>query len=89
MAAEIARAAFENNADALYEAFSKTLLKGNPYTFKELSDRAYGRLKEHVAVDVGPCRDMSDDDIKARIAELEKQLGVIPALPPADESKPN
>ena len=89
LAAQIARAAFENNADALYQAFSRALLKGNAYCFKELSDRAYGRLKEHVAVDVGPYRDMTDDDLKARIADLEKQLGVIPALPPADESKPN
>ena len=85
---EIARACFENNSEALYKAFSKALLKANAYAYKELADRAYGRLKEHVAVDIGPYRDMSDDDLKARIADLEKQLGVIPALPPADESSP-
>ena len=31
LAAEIAKACFENNADALYKAFSKALLKGNAY----------------------------------------------------------
>jgi hypothetical protein len=90
LAAEIAKACFENNADALYKAFSKALLKGNAYAFKELSDRAYGRLKEKVEVDVGPYRHMSDADLRTRIAELEKQLGYTPALPPAeDEPKPN
>ena len=90
LAAEIAKACFENNADALYKAFSKALLKGNAYAFKELSDRAYGRLKERVEVDVGPYRDLSDDDLKARIAELEAKLGYTPALPPvAEGSKPN
>ena len=81
LAAEIAKACFENNADALYKAFSKALLKGNAYAFKELSDRAYGRLKEKIAVDVGPYRDMSNEDIEARIKELARELGVTPALP--------
>lgn len=89
LAAEIAKAAFENNADALYKAFSKALSKGNAYSFKELADRAYGRLEEHVALDVSPYREMSDDDFKARIAELERQLGITPALPPEGQSKPN
>ena len=46
LAATIARACFENNSDALYKAFSRALLKGNAYAFKELSDRAYGKMKE-------------------------------------------
>ena len=50
-----------------HKAFSKALLKGNAYASKELSDRAYGRLKERIAVDVGPYRDMSNEDIQARI----------------------
>ena len=73
LAAEIAKACIENNADALYKAFSKALLKGNAYAFRELSDRAYGRLKRN--------RDMSNEDIEARIKELERELGVTPALP--------
>jgi hypothetical protein len=34
LGAEIARAVFENNADALYKAFSKALLRGNAYAYK-------------------------------------------------------
>ena len=64
LAAEMARAAFENNADALYKAFTKALLKGNAYAFKELSDRAYGRLKERVEFDVSPYRNLTDDELK-------------------------
>ena len=60
LAAEIAKACIENNADALYKAFSKALLKGNAYAFKELSDRAYGRLKEKklqlTSVPIATCR---------------------------------
>lgn len=90
LAAEIARAAFENKADRLYKAFTKALLKGNEYAFKELSDRAYGRLKERVEFDVSPFRNMTDDELKTWIGELEKQLGLVRALPPASEDyKPN
>ena len=100
-AAEIARAAFENNAEALYKAFSKALLKGNAYAFKELSDRAYGRLREQIQVEAGPLRTMSDEDLQKRseelqrliglssalerVAELERQLEQARALPPASE----
>jgi hypothetical protein len=45
-AAEMARACFEENWDALKVAFTKALLRGNAYAFKELADRAYGKLKE-------------------------------------------
>lgn len=54
LAAEIARAVFENNAEALYKAYTKAALKGNAYAFKELADRAFGRLKERVEIDRGP-----------------------------------
>jgi hypothetical protein len=30
----------------LYKAFRKALLKGNAYTFKELAERAFGKIKE-------------------------------------------
>ena len=46
LAAEIARAAFENNREALYKAFTKAALRGNAYAFKELAGHAYGKLKE-------------------------------------------
>jgi hypothetical protein len=90
LAAEIARACFENNSDALYKAFSKALLKGNAYAFKELADRAFGKLKETHAHEISPYRDMTDEDLKTRIAELESELGLPPALPPAsDDAKVN
>lgn len=90
IAAELARACFENNLPALYASFSKALLKGNAYAFKELSDRAYGKMKEKIEVEAGPLRDMSDEGLRARVAELQAKLGLVPALPPAeDDSKPN
>lgn len=46
VSAEIARAAFEENADTIYKAQVGRLLKGDPYAFSVLSDRGYGKLKE-------------------------------------------
>ena len=63
---------------------SARLCSGNAYAFKELADRAYARLKEKVEVDVGPYRHMSDEDLQARIEELQRQLGVA-----GENSKPN
>jgi hypothetical protein len=45
-AAEIARAVFENNPNAIRAALEKALLKGNAYVFKELADRGYGKLTD-------------------------------------------
>jgi hypothetical protein len=92
LAAEIARAIFEQNAEALYKAYCKAALKGNAYAFKELADRAYGKVKERHEVEVGPYREATDEQIHQRIAQLERQLGIeraVPALPPAPDSKPN
>ena len=92
LAQEIAAAILAENGPQLYAAYLRAALKGNGYIFETLANRAFGKLKESVAIDVNPLRDLSDDDLKARIADLEKQLGVIPALPPADEPnepKPN
>jgi Family of unknown function (DUF5681) len=46
VAKQIAQAIFENNPDEIYKAFRKALLRGNAYTFKELAERAYGKIKE-------------------------------------------
>lgn len=93
LAAEIARACFEQNAEALFKAFSKSLLRGNAYCFKELSDRAYGKLKERHEVELGPYREMTEEQLQQRIVELERELGIShaePALPPApDDLKRN
>lgn len=57
LARQIAQAIFENNGEAAYNALSAALLKGNAYVFKELAERAYGKLKEthqQVGPDDGP-----------------------------------
>ena len=61
--------------------------------FKELADRAYGRLKEIHQVEL-PYKDLPEADILKRIAEIEQRLGYSKPqlLPPADDSsdsKPN
>lgn len=48
VAHEIARAIFENDSEAIYKAFAKTLRGGNAYSFNVLADRAFGKLKEKV-----------------------------------------
>ena len=52
VAKEIAQAVFEGNQEAAYKALGATLLKGNAYVFKELADRAYGKLTEKFDVTV-------------------------------------
>ena len=48
IAAEIAQRVFEENADAIYRAMLKALLKGDPEVFAVLADRAYGKLTQKV-----------------------------------------
>ena len=47
---EVARAVFEGNADAIYRAMLKALLKGDPEVFAVLADRAYGKLTQKVEI---------------------------------------
>ena len=47
---EIARRVFEENADAIYQAILKALLKGDPEVFAVLADRAYGKLTQKVEI---------------------------------------
>jgi hypothetical protein len=91
VAAEIARAVFTNNAEALYKAYLKAALKGNAYAFKELADRAFGKLKERHEVEIGPYREMTEEALQQRVRELEQKLGYAPQiLPPvSDEPKVN
>ena len=44
VSAIIARAILEGNQEAIYEGLAKALIKGNAYVFKELSERAYGKV---------------------------------------------
>jgi hypothetical protein len=51
LAAEIARAIFERDAEAIERVFAAELLKGNSKVFGVLADRAYG--KPHQSLDIG------------------------------------
>ena len=74
LASEIAKAVFENNAEALYKAFCKAALKGNAYAFNELADRAYGKLKESRVIEHAPFQGISTPDLEAQIEQLEAKL---------------
>jgi len=52
VAAQIARAIFEQNPEMLYQAFGKALSAGNAYAFQVLSDRAFGKLTERSKLEV-------------------------------------
>jgi len=78
-AREIARAIFEQNPEAIYEAMGKALLKGHPNAFRELANRAYGKITQALEVagpDGGPLeyRDLSEQQVNDRIRELQDQL---------------
>jgi len=47
---EVARAVFEENAEAIYRAMLKALLKGDPEVFAVLADRAFGKLSQKVEI---------------------------------------
>jgi hypothetical protein len=77
---EIARAVLEGNREAAYEALARALLKGNAYVFKELTDRAYGKVSDKMELtgkDGSPLefREMTPQDVDARIKQLERELG--------------
>jgi hypothetical protein len=59
--------------------FKKQLTKGNAYTFKELAERGYGKLKEtHEHIE----GETPDTDLAERVAALERDLypAVYPVL---------
>jgi hypothetical protein len=72
----IARAVFENNQEALYNAFAGAALKGNAYCFQQLADRAYGKLKERVEHEFTEYHDVPTETLEQRLAELEVKLGI-------------
>lgn len=84
-AQDIARRIFENNPEAVYTALGKALLKGNAYAFKELAERAYGKLtekRELTGANGGPVefKEANESDINERIAQLERDLGLAAAI---------
>jgi hypothetical protein len=76
IAKQIARAVFENNREALYNAFANTALKGNAYAFQQLADRAYGKLKERVEHEFTEYHDVPTETLEQRLAALEAKLGI-------------
>lgn len=92
VAADIARAVFENNPQLLYKALSRSAGRGNAYVFKELADRAYGKVSDKVELtgkDGGPLeyRGMSNADLDERIKQLEVDLGYAQAIDDADRNQ--
>ena len=59
VAAALARAVIEGAQQQAYKGLAKQLANGNAYTFKELADRGYGKLKERLEHSV------SEDVLKA------------------------
>jgi Family of unknown function (DUF5681) len=93
LAAEIAKAIFENNPELIYKAYAKAVAKGNAYAYQVLAERAYGKLRECIQHEISPYREVSDEDLRKRIDELERELGISSStpelLPPPSEIKPN
>jgi hypothetical protein len=85
IAKEVAQAIFLNNPEMIYRAFCKILRRGNAYAFQVLADRAFGKLKETHAIEHNPYRHLSDEQLNAKIKELEerlaKDLGYVKAEP--------
>src|SRR5215469_4158652 len=52
ISAELARAVFENNAEAIYRAMARRLIKGDVRVFKILAERAYEKVKEQVDLEL-------------------------------------
>jgi len=75
VAAEIARAVLEGNKEAAYKGLAAALIKGNAYVFKELAERAYGKIKESREV-THIHQDLSDKELDEQIADLERKLGL-------------
>lgn len=69
LAREIAQGVFEEEPELIRQAFRKALQKGNAYVFKELGDRAYGKVKETVEV-VATVRMLSDEELAKKLAEI-------------------
>jgi len=91
ISSEIARAVFENNPEAIYLGMVRRLKKGDARVFKVLADRAYGKVKENVELEVGASNaiverlqagrqrvlaSLSEAELTKRIEELHRELGM-------------
>lgn len=68
-AAEIARAVFNNNPEAIYKAMVEGILKGNFYGFDVVANRAWGKLKEKVE------HSMADELVKRLMSGRKRANG--------------
>jgi len=88
VSSEIARAIFENNAEAIYRGMARRLAKGDARLFKILAERAYGKVKEQVELDFSQSiveqlqsgrrrvlEGLNDAELCERIEQLQRQLG--------------
>ena len=67
-AAEIARAIFEGNEEAIYKAMLKALKKGSPKVFVALAERGFGKMTQNVVIP-------GIDSLAESIAEARKRAG--------------
>lgn len=79
-AAEFARKVLEAQGDEsklteYANGFSSQLSKGNAYTFKELAERGYGKLKETKEV-THVYQEAADADLQQRIDSILADLGI-------------
>jgi len=71
LAAEVAKLVFEGlDQKQTAKAWAKAIQK-NPKMFQVLADRAYGRVKHTVEAEID-LRSLSDEELEARLAELQK-----------------
>lgn len=71
VAAKIARTVLEENQAAIYNGLAERAIEGNAYTFKELAERGYGKLKETI-------EHSGDDLLLAALALGRKRIASTP-----------
>ena len=77
VAREIARAIFENNPEIAYQGLGQALSEGSAYVFKELADRAYGKMTDKLDVSVNA-------EVVERLASARKRV----KLPSSNQNPP-
>lgn len=72
---EIAEAVVTQNAEKIYEAYTKALLSGNAYAFQVIADRGFGKLTEKREI-TRTYQDVPTADLQRRMDELIRDLGL-------------
>jgi hypothetical protein len=71
----IARAVFEKNAEAIYRAYTKLLLKGSAFGYQVVGEAGYGKLKE--TRDTGSdFHEVPDEQLQQEIERIMGRLGI-------------